>query len=49
MHDAFIYFFAFIAGVWGITTMIALKVEEREIKELIESARKANSKGHYKK
>jgi hypothetical protein len=31
-----------IGSLWGIITLVALREEEKEIKELIDSARKAN-------
>jgi protein-S-isoprenylcysteine O-methyltransferase Ste14 len=35
------YVFISIAALWGILTLVALREEEKEIQEMIESARKA--------
>ena len=37
-----IYVIIAIGSLWGIITLVALREEEKEIKELIDSARKAN-------
>lgn len=36
------YIMIAIGSLWGILTLVALREEEKEIKELIDSARKAN-------
>jgi len=37
-----IYIMTAIGALWGILTFVALREEEKEIQELIDSARKAN-------
>jgi protein-S-isoprenylcysteine O-methyltransferase Ste14 len=37
-----LYIMIAIGALWGIITLVALREEEKEIKELIDSARKAN-------
>jgi hypothetical protein len=40
------YVFVFIGSLWGILTLISLREEEKEIQELIESARKVTRQSH---
>jgi hypothetical protein len=35
-----------IGSLWGILTLVALREEEKEIQELIKSARNATKKSH---
>lgn len=44
--DILFYFFIFILAFWGILTFFALAQEEKEIKELVESARKVTRHSH---
>ena len=41
-----IYIIIAIGSLWGIITLLALHQEDKEIKELIESAREANRKNN---
>jgi hypothetical protein len=38
------YVIIFIGALWGIVTLLSLREEEKEIQELIESARNARKK-----
>jgi uncharacterized membrane protein YuzA (DUF378 family) len=41
-----IYVITAIGALWGILTLIALREEEKEIQELLESARNATRQSH---
>ena len=40
------YVVIFIGALWGLLTFFALAQEEKEIKQMVESARKATHKSH---
>jgi hypothetical protein len=40
------YVFVFIGSLWGILTLISLREEEKEIKELLDSAHNATRQSH---
>ncbi len=41
-----IYVITAIGALWGVLTLIGLREEEKEIKELLESARNATRQSH---
>ena len=41
-----IYIITAIGALWSILTLIGLREEEKEIQELLESARKATKQSH---
>lgn len=44
--EIIVYVFIAIGTLWGLLTFFALAQEEKEIKQMVESARKATHKSH---
>jgi uncharacterized membrane protein YuzA (DUF378 family) len=41
-----LYVIIFIAAIWGIFTLIAINEEDKEIKEMVQSARRSTMPSH---
>lgn len=46
MSDIIFYIFIAIGTLWGVLTFFALAQEEKDIKEMVQSARKATRNSH---